>query len=195
MPWVYRFLCVVLVGVIPCCQDGCGPDLAVIASHRQSTSHCSSLLPDERGLRFAQAAPVTRRAPNTPNTPNICSFCSRCAATNTEQNEHFSIEVFAVRLFAAGGTIYLLPGACPAARPLPIDRLGQGLSGPLRTCRLEPPRRLMEAIIGCLLPGQTRSSLCHRPLLRRSGPRPMHRGGGVSTPFVRRHRAPRSRPR
>ena len=24
MPWVYRFLCVVLVGVIPCCQDGCG---------------------------------------------------------------------------------------------------------------------------------------------------------------------------
>jgi hypothetical protein len=25
MPWVCRFLCVVLVGVIPCCQDGCGP--------------------------------------------------------------------------------------------------------------------------------------------------------------------------
>ena len=24
MPWVYRFLCVVLVGVIPCCQDGLG---------------------------------------------------------------------------------------------------------------------------------------------------------------------------
>ena len=26
MPWVYRFLCVVLVGVIPCCQDGWGED-------------------------------------------------------------------------------------------------------------------------------------------------------------------------
>jgi hypothetical protein len=24
MPWVCRFLCVVLVGVIPCCQDGWG---------------------------------------------------------------------------------------------------------------------------------------------------------------------------
>ena len=26
MPWVYCFLCVVLVGVIPCCQDGWGID-------------------------------------------------------------------------------------------------------------------------------------------------------------------------
>ena len=29
MPWVYCFLCIVLVGVIPCCQDGCGPDLVL----------------------------------------------------------------------------------------------------------------------------------------------------------------------
>ena len=58
MPWVYRFLCVVLVGVIPCCQDGCGE---LTPHHRHTAS------PTEMRNRFAQCLRRRKKVIAHPN--------------------------------------------------------------------------------------------------------------------------------
>src|ERR1700726_1811114 len=58
MPWVYRFLCVVLVGVIPCCQDGWGRRDGYVLDKRRRNGGIRAV--SARARTFSKLFPVLR---------------------------------------------------------------------------------------------------------------------------------------